>query len=166
MYSRRSAELSDLPRIVEIYNHAVLTRESTCDTEPITVASREEWFAKHTGSRRPIWVVENAEERGVIGYLAFGYFLNERPGYYITADLAIYLHPDAQGKGAGGYLLDEAIRYAPALGIEVFGVTIFGSNARSLGLFRSRGFEQWALMPRVARLDKGERDVIMMGRRI
>src|SRR5258705_9130901 len=95
MYLRRSAELSDLPRIVEIYNHAVLTRESTCDTEQVTVASREEWFAKHSGSRRPIWVLENAQERGVIGYLAFGYFLNERPGYYITADLAIYLHPDA-----------------------------------------------------------------------
>ena len=132
------------------------------------MASREAWFTAHRGSRRPIWVAERADasDHGVIGYLAFGYFMNERPGYYITADLAVYLHPDAQGKGLGSYLLDEAIRHAPTLGIEVLAVTIFGSNATSLRLFRSRGFEQWGFMPRVARLGTTEHDLIMMGRRI
>ena len=60
IYLHRNAEISDLPRIVEIYNHAVSTRESTCDTEPVTVDSRVDWFNKHSGSRRPIWVAENA----------------------------------------------------------------------------------------------------------
>lgn len=168
MYTHRNAEVADLPRIVEIYNYAVRTREATCDIELATVASWNPWFVAHTGSRRPIWVAENvlAPESGVIGYLAFGYFMNERPGYYITADLAVYLHPDAQRKGLGGYLLDEAIRYAPTLGIEAFGVTIFGSNTSSLQLFKSRGFEQWGFMPRVARLGDLERDLVMMGRRI
>jgi L-amino acid N-acyltransferase YncA len=166
MYTHRNAELSDLPSIVEIYNHAVRTRESTCDTEPVTVASRHDWFNKHSGSRRPIWVAENAGQPGVMGYLAFGYFMNERPGYYITADLALYLAPEAQGKGLGSYLLTEAIRHAPALGIEVLGVTIFGSNEPSIQLFRRHGFEQWGLCPRVARLGTIERDLVIMGRRV
>lgn len=121
-----------------------------------------------SGLVSPLWVAEDDKtpERGVQGYLAFEYFMNERPGYYITADLAIYLHPDAQRKGLGAYLLDEAIRYAPQLGIEAFGVTIFGSNASSLRLFESRGFQQWGFMPRVARLGDVERDVVMMGRRL
>jgi L-amino acid N-acyltransferase YncA len=165
-YTHRNAEVSDLPRIVEIYNYAVGTRESTCDTEPVTVASRYDWISKHTGSRRPIWVAENAGQPGVTGYLAFGYFMNERPGYYITADLALYLAPEAQGKGLGDYLLTEAIRHAPALGIEVLGVTIFGSNEPSLRLFRRHRFDQWGFMPRVARLGTIERDLIVMGRRI
>ena len=167
-YRRRDAVPTDLPRIVDIYNCAILTRESTCDTELITVASREAWFATHTGSRRPIWVGEDPHgpERGVLGYLAFAYFMNERPGYYITADMGLYLHPDAQGKRLGSYLLDEAIRHSPELGIEVLAVTIFSSNERSVRLFASRGFEQWGFMPRVARLGEIERDLVMMGRRV
>jgi L-amino acid N-acyltransferase YncA len=164
----RDATNDDLPRIVEIYNFAVLTRESTCDLQPITVADREPWFAKHRGSRRPIWVAEDADvpERGVVGYLGFCYFMNERPGYFITSDLAIYLHPDYQGKRLGTYLLGEAIRYAPSLGIEVLAVTIFASNQPSLRLFERHGFDRWGLMPRVARLGDIERDLVMMGRRI
>jgi phosphinothricin acetyltransferase len=167
-FVRREAVLADLPRIVEIYNFAVATRESSCDLEPISVAARERWFAAHSGSRRPIWVAEDldAPERGVIGYLGFYYFMNERPGYYITADLAIYLYPDYQGKRLGTYLLAEAIREAPALGIEVLAVTIFASNQSSIRLFERQGFTRWGFMPRVARLGDIERDLVMMGRRL
>jgi phosphinothricin acetyltransferase len=167
-FVRRDAAIDDLPRIVEIYNSAVATRESSCDLEPITVASRQRWFATHSGSRRPIWVAQDddAPERGVIGYLGFYYFMNERPGYYITSDLAIYLHPDYQGKRLGSYLLREAIGHAPTLGIEVLAVTIFASNQPSLRLFERHGFERWGFMPRVARLGRIERDLVLMGRRL
>ena len=167
-FIHRNAFIEDLPRIVEIYNLAVATRESSCDLEPITVADREQWFAKQSGTRRPIWVAEDADtpERGVVGYLGFYYFMNERPGYYITSDLAIYLHPDYQGKQLGTYLLREAIRHAPSLGIEVLAVTIFGSNQASIRLFSRHGFEHWGFMPRVARLGQIERDLVMLGRRL
>ncbi len=167
-YTHRDATPADLPAIVDIYNHAVRTRESTCDTEPIDVAARAPWLAKHAGTRRPIWAAEDAAapERGVIGYLNFAYFMNERPGYYITSDLAIYLHPDYHGKGLGSYLLAEAIRHAPALGIETLAVTIFASNTASIALFAKHGFERWGVMPRVARLGEVERDLVMMGRRL
>lgn len=167
-FVRRDAVVDDLSQIVDIYNCAVATRESSCDLEPITVAAREPWFARHSGSRRPIWVAEDADapDRGVVGYLGFYYFMNERPGYYITADLAIYLHPDYQGKQLGTYLLSEAIRHAPSLGVEVLAVTIFSSNEASIRLFSRHGFDQWGFMPRVARLGHIERDLIMMGRRL
>jgi len=129
---------------------------------------REKWFKSHSGSCRPIWVAEDldAPDCGVVGYLAFHYFMNGPPGYSITADLAIYLHPDYQGKRLGTYLLGEAIRHAPALGVEVFAVTIFGSNSTSIRLFERHGFERWGFMPRVACLEGDERDVVMMGRRL
>lgn len=167
-FARRTARREDLPRIVEIYNHAVATRESSCDLEPIPVAARERWFEQHSGSRRPIWVAEDldAPERGVIGYVGFYYFMNERPGYFITSDLAIYLHPDYQGQRLGTYLLGEAIREAPALGVEVLAVTIFASNQASIRLFERHGFVRWGFMPRVARLGDREHDLVMMGRRL
>ena len=167
-FLRRDAVVADLPRIVEIYNFAVATRESSCDLEPTTVAARQESFSKHSPDHRPMWVAEDADtpEQGVIGYLSFFHFMNERPGYYITADLAIYLHPGYQNKKLGTYLLREAIHRAPSLGVEVLAVTIFASNQPSIRLFARHGFERWGYMPRVARLGKIERDLVMMGRRV
>ena len=167
-FTHRNAVEADLPRIVEIYNFAVATRESSCDLEPTTVDARRESFVKHTPDRRPLWVAEDADapDKGVIGYLGFFHFMNERPGYFITSDIALYLHPDYQNKGLGTHLLGEAIRHAPSLGIEVLAVTIFASNEPSVRLFAKHSFERWGFMPRVARLGTIERDLVMMGRRL
>lgn len=167
-YIHRDAVLSDLPRIVEIYNLAVATRTCSCDLEPTTVTARLPSFREHTPEHRPLWVAEDPERRfqGALGYLGFFHFMNERPGYFITADLAIYLHPDHQGKGLGTYLIREAVVHAPRLGIETLTATIFASNEVSLRLFRKMGFERWGFMPRVARLEGVEKDLVLVGRRI
>jgi L-amino acid N-acyltransferase YncA len=165
----RLARSGDLPQIVEIYNQSVITLESTCDTEPVTVASRETWFENHLASTsRPLWVAESAVPGfpGLAGYLSFSHFMNERPGYFITSDMGLYLRHDAQGKGLGTFLLRNAIDTAPGLGIETLATTIFASNTASVRLFKGQGFEQWGYMPRVARLCGKERDLIMVGRRV
>ena len=76
-FKHRDAVATDLPRIVEIYNLAVATRECSCDLEPTTVEARRESFLKHTPSHRPLWVAEDAEavEEGVVGYLGFFPFM-------------------------------------------------------------------------------------------
>jgi L-amino acid N-acyltransferase YncA len=167
-YTHRDANEDDLPRIVEIYNFAVATRKCSCDLHPTTAAARRSAFLEHKSDHRPFWVAEEKSkpEQGVIGYLAFFHFMNERPGYFITADLAIYLAPEHQGKGLGAYLLTQAIEYAPSLGIETLTATIFASNDTSIKLFRKLGFAQWGFMPRVARLEGIEKDLILVGRRV
>lgn len=167
-YTYRDATEADLPRIVEIYNFAVATRTCSCDLEPTTVAARRPTFLAHKADHRPFWVAEDPAkpDLGVIGYLGFFHFMNERPGYYITADIAVYLHPEAQGRGLGRFLLDQAIAQAPALGIETLTATIFASNDASIALFRKMGFEQWGFMPRVARLEGVEKDLVLVGRRL
>lgn len=167
-YLQRDAAAGDLPRIVEIYNFAVATRTCSCDLEPTTVDKRRASFEAHTPGHRPLWVAEDSErpDFGVIGYLGFFHFMNERPGYFITADLAIYLHPDYQAKGLGSHLLARAIERAPALGIETLTATIFASNVGSLRLFDKHGFERWGFMPRVARLEGVDKDLVLVGRRL
>jgi L-amino acid N-acyltransferase YncA len=167
-FSYRDAVRGDLSQIVDIYNAAIPGRQSTCDTEPISVESRIEWFNKHSQSRRPIWVAvdEDSSDIRVAGYLSFSYFMNERPGYSITSDMGLYLHPEYQGHGLGKFLLKAAIDKAPSLGIETFATTIFASNTPSIRLFRGAGFEKWGHFPRVARLGTIEHDLVMMGLRI
>ncbi|MDT9000641.1 N-acetyltransferase family protein [Paucibacter sp. APW11] len=167
-YRYRDATEADLPRIVEIYNHAVASRKCSCDLQPTTVEARRASFLEHTPHHRPFWVAEDGAnlDQGAIGYLGFFHFMNERPGYFITADLAIYLHPDYHGKGLGSFLLQQAIERSKSLGIETLSATIFASNEASLALFRKLGFEQWGFMPRVARLEGVEKDLVLVGRRL
>jgi L-amino acid N-acyltransferase YncA len=167
-FLHRDAVMSDLPRIVEIYNFAVATRKCSCDLDPTTVEARRQSFDAHTSNHRPLWVAEDSirPNEGAIGYLGFFHFMNERPGYFITADLAIYLHPEYQSKGLGSYLLMQAVQRAPALGIESLTATIFASNEASIRLFEKFGFERWGFMPRVARLEGIEKDLVLVGRRL
>jgi L-amino acid N-acyltransferase YncA len=166
-YSHRLATLDDLPAIVHIYNAAVATRESTCDLAPVTVESRVDWFRSSLPDKRPIWVAyRDGDPDTVAGYLAFCDFLNGRAGYEVTADLAIYLHPDHHGQGLGRYLLRHAIEHAPTLGVRTIATTIFASNAASIALFEGQGFQRWGYLPGVADLDGITRDVVVVGRRV
>ncbi|HWC79236.1 MAG TPA: GNAT family N-acetyltransferase [Pseudonocardiaceae bacterium] len=166
-YRHRLATAGDLPAIVEIYNHAVRARSSTCDLEPVSVASRQAWFDAAHPDRHPIWVGhEVGDPRTVTGYLSFEPFLNGRRGYDVTSDLAVYLQPGHRGRGQGHYLLGEAVRYAPTLGARTLATTIFAGNEPSLRLFRSHGFQQWGRLPGVAELDGVSEDVVFVGRRV
>lgn len=166
-YAHRLANRDDLRSIVEIYNSAIPGRRSTCDLQPISVAERETWFDASEADRRPIWVGHRVGEPEVVtGYLSFDPFLNGRRGYDVTADIAVYLHPEHRGRGQGGYLLAEAVRHAPTLGVRNLAASIFASNAASIQLFRRHGFERRGFFPGVADLDGVVQDLVFMGRRV
>ena len=164
-YSHRLATRDDLPSIVDIYNSAIPGRASTCDLEPVSVASREAWFDASSPDRRPVWVGhEPGSPQAVTGYLSFDHFLNGRPGYDVTADVAVYLHPDHRGRGQGAHLLRAAVEHAPKLGARTLAASIFAANGPSLRLFRSQGFQEWGRLPGVADLDGVVHDVVFVGR--
>jgi phosphinothricin acetyltransferase len=159
----RDAGASDLPAIVEIYNSIIPGRMVTADLDPVTVESRQSWLHAHDPARRPIWVMEEQSE--VIAWLSFDTF-NPRPAYDITAMVAIYVAEKWRGAGIGRTLLNRAIEQAPNFGILVLLGYIFSHNEPSLRLFSKFGFERWAYLPGVTRLDGVDRDVVIMGKRV
>ena len=162
--THRTATIEDLPAIVEIYNSTIASRRVTADTEPISVESRNNWFYEHTPDKRPLWVIEG-DDQEILGWLSFSDFYG-RPAYSGTAELSIYLHEDARGKGLGKYFLQEAIAYAPEINVHTLLGFIFGHNTPSLNLFAAFNFQIWANMPGVATLDGVERDLIIFGKRV
>jgi phosphinothricin acetyltransferase len=168
-YLHRLARRDDLPVIVDIYNSTIASREVTADTEPVTVASREAWFAEHTPERRPLWVIHSADDKSdnpeVLGWLSYSNFYG-RPAYSGTAELSIYIAEAWRGKGIGRYCLEQAIAFAPQVKVHTLLGFIFGHNQASLALFRKYDFETWAHFPRVANLDGIERDLIILGKRV
>ncbi|MBC7415536.1 MAG: N-acetyltransferase [Herminiimonas sp.] len=161
--THRLARRDDLDAIVAIYNSTVASRMVTADTEEITVASREAWFDDHDPQRRPLWVAQQDGE--IIGWLSYSNFYG-RPAYAGTAELSIYLHEAHRGRGLGRYFLEQAIAFAPQIGVHTLLGFIFGHNEPSLKLFERFGFARWAHMPGVATLDGIERDLVILGKRV
>lgn len=157
---RRLATETDLPRIVEIYNATIASRMVTADTQTVTVESRSMWFREHTPQFRPLWVVEDANR--VVAWLSFSVFYG-RPAYHRTAELSVYVDEVYRRRGVGRELLRDAIVHAPELGVDALLGFVFGQNTPSLGLFESFGFQRWGHLPRVARLDAKDCDLVILG---
>jgi L-amino acid N-acyltransferase YncA len=161
----RHAQISDLPEIVAIYNASIPGRMATADTEPVSVAARKSWFAEFDPSRRPLFVHAPSERGPVDGWLSLRSFYG-RPAYHATVETGVYVAPAARRTGVGRSLLGHAVAAAPALGIRTMLAFVFAHNAASLALFERAGFRSWGLLPRVAELDRVERDVAILGLRL
>jgi L-amino acid N-acyltransferase YncA len=161
----RHAQPSDLKEIVAIYNAAIPGRMATADTEAVTVASRESWFAEFDPTRRPLWVFAPDQESTIRGWLSLRSFYG-RPAYAATVEVGVYVDPASHGRGIARALLAHAVGAAPALRIRTLLAFVFGHNAPSLALFGRAGFTRWGRLPGVAELDGIERDLVILGRRV
>ena len=159
----RNAVLDDLPLIVDIYNSTIPGRMVTADTEAVTVQDKRGWFDSHNPAKRPLWI---AEEKGiVIGWISYNNFYG-RPAYDGTAEISIYLHSHARGKGYGKTILQYCIDQAPALKLHTLLGFIFSHNEVSKKLFIQAGFAEWGLLKDVAIMDGNYYSLSIFGLKI
>jgi len=159
----RDAVEADLPAIVEIYNAAIRGRISSAQLEEVSVEERLPWFRWHAPDSFPLWVAEIGGQ--IAGWLSFHSYI-KRPAYRGTAEISVYVSEKFRRAGVGRSLVEKAIASAPELGATALVGCIFGHNAASLRLFERMGFERWGFLPRVARVDGVERDLVIMGRHV
>jgi L-amino acid N-acyltransferase YncA len=159
----RDATIADLPAIIEIYNTSIPGRMATADIEPITVNSRLEWYAAHNPERRPLWVLE-VDDR-IKAWFSFRSFYG-RDAYRHTAEVSVYVSPDAHHKKLGTQLLAHAIDRTPSLDLKTLVAFIFAHNQPSLKLFEKHDFRQWGYLPQIAELNGIDRDLIILGRQV
>ncbi len=160
----RHALVTDLTKIVEIYNSTIESGMVTADTKPVSIKSKVQWFKQHNADKRPLLIVKNSKKQ-IIGWLSFQSFYG-RPAYNATAEISIYLHESFRGKGVGKKVLNHCIEIAPDLGIKTLLGFIFKHNEPSLKLFHKAGFKNWAELPNVAEINGVERSLIITGLRI
>lgn len=162
-YEIVDAQLSDLERIVDIYNSTIASRMVTADLEPATVDSKKAWFDEHSADFRPLWIL--LIEGEIAAWFSFQSFYG-RPAYNATAEISIYIAETYRGRGIGSVLIQKAIEECPRLGLSTLLGFVFGHNEPSLALLRKFGFEVWGHLPKVAVLDGVERDLVIAGRRV
>jgi len=109
------ASKKDLPKILEIINHEILTTTSIYDYEPRTLEAQKEWFAKKQKEGMPVLVMKEEEE--VLGFGTYGIF-RPWPAYQFSLEHSIYVHKDHRGKGVGKALMYELIERASTEGFQ------------------------------------------------
>jgi L-amino acid N-acyltransferase YncA len=159
----RHATGADLPAVVAIYNASIPGRLATADTEPVTVAQREEWFRAFDAKSRPMWVFESGGK--VVGWLGLRSFYG-RPAYHRTVESAVYVAPEHQREGVARKLLAYALAECPSLGVANVLAFVFAHNMPSVTLFEAHGFGRWGLLPKVCEMDGKEHDVLILGKRL
>ena len=168
-YSFRIATQDDIQAITDIYNAAVIRGGSSADTTPRTYAQRKAWVESHHDPYAvfvtTVPATDAATEGGerIIGFSALSVFY-DRAGYDGVTDLAYYIAPEWQGRGAGTFtlakLLDECRNRRTSLAKllaerrtrhmrKACGI-IFADNRGSIALMKHFGFTQFGLMPQAA----------------
>lgn len=159
----RDATEADLPAIVEIFNATIPSRMVSATLEPVSVEERLPWFHEHSPDHHPLWVMSDGEQ--IAAWLSLQSFL-PRCAYAGTAEISVYVRENFRRCGLAKNLIGEAITRAPELEISALLGHIFSHNEPSLRFFAKAGFERWGLLPRVAKLDAVERDLVIVGRHV
>jgi len=132
----RSATLTDLAAINEIYNHYVTNSVCTYQEVPSTADERRRWFDAH-GPNHAIIVAELDGQ--IVGYGSLSSF-HQRSGYRFTAENSVYVRHDLLGRGIGGELLAELIRRARSLGYRAIIAAVDSEQESSFRLHERSGF--------------------------
>jgi phosphinothricin acetyltransferase len=145
----RRIRRSDLPALLAIYNHYVLTTPITFDIEPRTLAQRMEWYEGFAETGRYQCFVAELDGQP-IGWASSGRF-KERQAYDTSVELSVYLAPAGHGKGLGRRLYEALI--AALRGEDIHrlygGITL--PNDASIGLHEAMGFKRVSLTSEVGR---------------
>jgi phosphinothricin acetyltransferase len=131
----RPARDDDFSTIASITNHYIATTAIHFGYDPVT---GDELATAWRGDDRHPWLV--ADEDGVVGYAKSATW-RARAAYAWTAEVGLYLAPDARGRGLGRALLEVLLAELARRGFRsaIAGITV--PNPASIALHHRVGFE-------------------------
>jgi phosphinothricin acetyltransferase len=91
--------------------------------------------------------------------------VSDRCVYTGVAENAVYVHPDARGRGVGEALLRALVEGAERAGIWTVQTGVFPENTASLALHEKVGFRVVGRRERIGRHHDAWRDVLFLERR-
>jgi L-amino acid N-acyltransferase YncA len=138
-YALREAVPADVPRLTEIYAHAVLNGTASYELVPPSEAEMLARFEALAVQDYPYIVAENGAGQ-VIGYAYAGPF-RMRPAYRWSVEDSVYIAPEAHGHGVGRALLLRLIELCDEKGFRQMIAVIGGADhAPSIRLHERAGF--------------------------
>lgn len=134
----RAGAEQDLPGVAAIYTHYVLNTTITFNTEVRTPAEWRDRFRANVAEGPHDLVVATGLADEVIGYAETLTF-RDKPAYARSAELSIYVAPDALGAGVGTALMDALVRRASERFHRLFAIVALPNDA-SVAFHQRHGF--------------------------
>ncbi|HEX9510257.1 MAG TPA: GNAT family N-acetyltransferase [Puia sp.] len=141
MITIRSARENDLPGLLEIYNEIILNTTAVYQYVPQTLDMRKAWYDTKRKEGHPVFVAESGGR--VVGFSSYGPF-RAWAAYKYTVENSVYVADDQRGKGIGKLLIPPLIQAAKENDLHAIIASIDASNAASIKLHQSFGFEEVA----------------------
>ena len=145
----RAGRATDLPRLVEIYNHYVVNTPITFDLQPFEVEQRRTWFEQYREQGRHRLLV-GAAGGTVVGY-ACSHQFRVKAAYDSTVETTVYCTPEHTRRGLGNALYQALFDALQGEDIASFVAGITLPNEASLALHKRFGFQHVGTMHRVGR---------------
>jgi phosphinothricin acetyltransferase len=134
----RKVEVTDAPRLRDIYNHYIASTVMTFETETLSEEQVVERIKKYT----PLYPWYVAEVDGsVIGYAYASEFI-ERSAYKYTSEITIFIDKDYTRGGCGKLLFSKLIEDMKELKYAALMSIIAAPNSPSVRLHKTFGFEK------------------------
>ena len=159
----RRALPSDLERLTEIYNQAILARDCTCHLETFTAYERKDWLIEHMGEKYPLLVC--VLDRKIVGYAHLSPY-KDRQAFDGAVEVTYYLDYDYRRQGLGSLLMEKLLSEAEKLGYKTATASIIGSNTASERLLLKYGFKEWGRLPKIADFGDRKEDHVFFGKYI
>lgn len=131
----RPATVADAPAVAAIFRHYV---EHSTATFVERAPTRDEWHDRIAGATLPFLVATDGDE--VVGWGRLTPW-RDKDAYRHTAEDALYVAPEATGRGAGRALLAALLERAADVGLrEIIAVVADTGDEASVRLHRNAGF--------------------------
>lgn len=134
----RQAMRADSEKLVQFYNDYVVNSTATFALNPETTAERESWLDLHASLRYPVEIV--TIDGVVEGFASLSPY-HARCAYALTAEVSIYLSPQARGHRLGDALLGKLHDHADKMGLHTLLALVCSENKPSIALFERNGYE-------------------------
>jgi phosphinothricin acetyltransferase len=142
----RDAIEADFDEITAIYNEVLTNSTAIYNDRPTTCQERIAWWKTRQEQGYPVLVATNGDS--ILGFGTFGDF-RSWPGYRLTVEGTIHIHPSARGQGVGTEILKVLVSRAKALGKHVMIAGVDSENTASLRFLERFGFQRAAFLREV-----------------
>lgn len=148
---------TDYAQIAAIYQSGIDTGTATFETR---VPDWNTWQATHLEAGR-IAAFENGQMLGWAALTA----VSGRCVYAGVAEVSVYIHPQARGKGVGTLLLEHLVQESEKLGFWTLQSGIFEENAASIRLHEKCGFRIVGYRERIGQIGGVWKNNLILERR-
>ena len=145
------------PAVRDIYEKGIASGNATFQT---AAPAWEEWDKGHVQNCRLVAI----EDEKILGWAALSR-ISVRPVYAGVAEVSIYVHPDAQGKGIGSLLLKALIAESEQQQFWTLQAGIFPENTASIRIHEKHGFRLVGRRERIGQMNGIWRDTVLLERR-